>query len=125
MTTKEASELIKDEFMKRYSEWMADRFTLGDYEYGRKYGWQKSETLMTLKDSIKAIVFFQKYIFSGRTVEGWKRSGIENKAVWALCREGFLSVSEGNYRKPTFYYITQKTAKDIWKERGGKNGEND
>lgn len=121
MTTAEAKEAIKKEFMDRYEEWMRDRFDLDDWSYGRKYGWQKSEKLMTLKDNLTAIVFFQKYIFSGKTQEGWERSGIDRKAVWALSgTEGWLSRSEGHYRRPTFYFITQQRAKEIWKEYKGK-----
>lgn len=117
MTADEAKAIIKKEVIDRYEQWMTDRFALNDYEYGRKYGWQKSETLMSLKDSIKAVTLFQKYIFSGKTIEGWKRSGVEDKAVWALCRDGFLSVKDGNHRRPTYYYITQDRAKEIWRGR--------
>lgn len=121
MNTVEAKEAIKKEFMSRYEQWMLDRNDLDDYAYGRKYGWQKSEKLMSLKDNLTAVAFFQKYIFCGKTWEGWERLGIDRKAVWALAgQEGWLSVNEGHYKRPTYYYITQQRAKEIWKEAKGK-----
>lgn len=115
MTNEEAKAKIVDEFMKRYDEWFKDRNDLNDKEYGKKYGWQKSERLMKLKDNLTAVTFFQKYIFSGKTYEGWEKSGIDRKIVWALAREGWFSVNEGNYRRPTYYYFSQQRAKEIYK----------
>ena len=116
MTIQDAKEAIKKEFIERYNQWLSDRTELSDQEYGKKYGWQKSERLMSLKDNLTAVAFFQKYIFCGKTVDGWERSGIDKKAIWALAgQDGWLSVNEGHYRRPTYYYITQQRAKEIWK----------
>lgn len=111
---------IKKEFMERYEIWMKDRNGLDDREYGKKYGWQKSERLMSLKDNLTAVTFFQKYIFSGKTEGGWQKGGIEPKEIWALAQEGWLSREDGHYKNPTFYYISQQRAKEIWKEYKGK-----
>lgn len=121
MTTEEARDTIKMAFMERYEQWMKDRFELDEMTYGRKYGWQKSERLMGLKDNLTAVAFFQKYIFSGKTEEGWKAEGVEPRALWALAgTEGWISRQEGHYKRPTYYCITQQRAKEIWKEYKGK-----
>ena len=116
MNIEEAKAKIKSEFMGRYYQWLADRFDLDDNQYGQKYGWQKSEKLMKLNDNLTAVTMFQKYIFSGKTESGWCRSGIDKREVWSLACEGWLSRSDGNYRRPTFYYISQQRAKEIYKE---------
>lgn len=117
MNTNEAKEMIKREFMSRYETWLRDRFDLDENEYGKKYGWMKSDKLMNLKDNLTAVTFFQKYIFSGKTQEGWEKSGIDRKLIWMLAgSEGWLSVQEGHYKRPTYYYIKQQRAKEIWKE---------
>lgn len=115
MNNEEAKAKIMSEFMDRYYQWMEDRFDLDDNDYGRKYGWQKSEKLMKLKDNLTAVTMFQKYIFSGKTESGWNKSGIDSRTVWSLACEGWLSRSEGHYRRPTFYYISQQRAKEIYK----------
>lgn len=116
----EAKCVIKREVMRRYSEWMDDRNELGDRDYGWKYGWQKSERLLKLKDGITAVVFFQKYIFSGATEAGWAKIGVDSRAVWALVAEGWLSRMEGHYKRPTFYYLTQERVKEIYREAKGR-----
>lgn len=116
MTKEEAKARIKEEFMTRYQAWLNDRFELDDLAYGRKYGWQKTEKLLALKDNLSAVVIFQKYIFSGMTQEGWEKAGVVRQAVWGLRSDGWLSAEEGRYRRPTYYYLTQQRAKEIWKE---------
>ena len=120
MTIAEAKKAIKKEFMERYEQWMKDRFELNDHDYGWKYGWQKSEKLMSLKDNLTAVTFFQKYIFSGKTQEGWEKSGVIRQAVWGLASEGWLSREDGHYKRPTYYFVNQQRAKEIWKEARGK-----
>lgn len=109
-------EVIKKEFMSRYELWFKERTELDDNEYSRKYGWQKSERLMSLKDNLTAVAFFQKYIFSGATQQRWEQLGVNRIAVWALAAEGWFSRQEGNHRRPTWYYLSQQRAKEIWKE---------
>lgn len=118
----DAKERIKKEYMDAYYEWLEDRFKLSDNEYGRKYGWGKSESVMKLKDSIKAVIVFQKYIFTGRWLPAWEKVGYNRSDIWRLHREGFLSYqmySNWNARatnRTDFFFISQKTAKEIYKE---------
>lgn len=113
---------IKQEFMDRYAQWLSDRFDLNDHDYGWKYGWQKSEKLLNLKDNLQAVIFFQKYIFSGRYLPAWEKEGYDRKEIWRLSREGFLSNKEYSdwearaTGRTSFYYISQNTAKMIYKE---------
>lgn len=126
MTKEEARAEIQREFMERYDQWMVDRFELDDHDYGWKYGWTKSEKLMTLKDSIKAVTMFQKYIFSGRYLPKWEAKGFERRVLWDLVKDGWLSedvawssqaIREG---KENWIYISQRTAKEIWRAVRGK-----
>ena len=121
MTTAEAKEKICREFLDIYREWFADRTALSDMEYGKKYGWQKSERLMSLKDNLQAVTFFQQYIFTGRWLPAWEKAGYDRNSIWELSREGFLSYKYySNWQarasgRTDFYYISQKTAKEIYK----------
>lgn len=120
MTTAEAKEMIKAEFIKRFYEWLDDEKNLAPYDYGRKYGWQKGEILH--KDNMKSVLTFQKYMFSGRWLPGWVKEGYDRKIIWALHHEGFLSFAEHydwmsrQTGKTDFYFISQKTAREIYKE---------
>lgn len=119
MTTEEAKVLIKTEYIESFRQWLDDEKNLGDWEYGRKYGYGKGEPH---KDNIKGIAVFQKYIFSGRFIQGWVKQGFETKVIWELKKEGFLSYdfygsSAARARgEQDFYYISQNTAKAIWRE---------
>ena len=116
MTAAEAMEKITEEFMANYTEWFEDRTKLSDREYAQKNGWHKTEKLMNLKDNLTAVVHFHKYIFSAfRSTAGWEASGYEKQAIWQLNREGFLSYTQDKWK--SFYYISQATAKKIYKER--------
>lgn len=126
MTKEEARAAIKSEFMKRYDQWLFDRFALNDSDYGCKYGWCKSEGLLKLKDSIKAVTMFQKYIFSGRYLPKWVKEGYGQQELYDLVRDGWLSedysyssraIREG---KTNFIYLSQRVAKEVWKEARGK-----
>lgn len=122
MTTKEAKEKIKAHFMEVYYEWMQDRVDLNDHDYGWKYGFQKSEKLMALKDNLTAVTYCQKYINSCYwDVDRWEKFGINRQIVWELAREGWLSEQMYWKRgKKTVYYLSQQKAKEIWKEAKGK-----
>ena len=120
MTAAEAREKICEEFMAIYAEWFEDRCKLSDHDYGQKYGWGKSEKLMNLKDNLTAVAFFHKYIFSAfRSTARWEEVGYEKQAIWQLNREGFLSYTQEKWK--SFYYISQATAKKIYRERKMKN----
>lgn len=120
MTTAEAKAKIGDEFIRRFYEWLDDYDNMPDREYGRKYGWLKNPEVES-KDNIKSLIRFQKYIFSGRWLPEWEREGYERNTIWDLNREGFLSYQEySNWNaratgRTDFYYISQKTAKEIYK----------
>lgn len=119
MTTQEAKQIIMDDFMARYYQWMQDRIDLNDDDYGWKYGWQKSEKLMKLKDNLTAVAVFQKYIEPMRTDEKIeKQFGIERRIVWELSKEKFFSSSQKQWHM--YYFISQQTAKEIYKLYKGK-----
>lgn len=120
MTTTEARAKISEEFMSRYFEWLKDYEEMADMDYGRKYGWQRNPEIEA-KDNMKSLIRFQKYMFSGRWLQEWEKAGYDRKTIWDLNREGFLSYqmySNWNARasgRTDFYYISQKTAKEIYK----------
>lgn len=115
MTTEEAKAILKKAFIDKYNEWMRDRLELDAHDYGWKYGWQKSEKLMTLKDSIGAVTMFQKYIHATRRdIELEKEFGIDRRVIWDLTKEKWLSSVQKEWA--LYYFISQKTAKEIWRE---------
>lgn len=115
----QAKEIFKSEFMERYDEWFMDRVELNDHDYGWKYGWQKSEKLLNLKDNLTAVAMFQKYIYPSRRDEKIEEQlGIEKQVVWALSSEGWLSSIQRNWKN--LYFVNQQRAKEIWKEARGK-----
>lgn len=121
MTTAEAKEMIKKEFMESYREWLKDEREMPDGEYGRKYGWGKSP-VGPHKDCFDSVKVFMEYVFAGRYLPGWVRQGYDKETIWALYREGFLSYknySNWNARmrgQEDWFFITQKTARMIYKE---------
>lgn len=120
MTTAEARERIKKEFMDGFYEWLKDEAEMPDMEYGRKYGYGKGEN--PHKDDLKGLQVYTKYFgFSGygRKLED---AGYDMKAIWELKNEGFLSYTfysnwQARQRKmQDWFYISQRTAKEIYKE---------
>ena len=117
MTAVEAKEVIKEEFMERYKEWLKDIAELNDHDFGWKYGWQKSErTRLALKDNLNGVVQFQKYFYPIRKAESFKALGIEKEVIWELVKEGWLSEKIGYWKNPSRYFVRQEIAKQIWKE---------
>ena len=120
MTATEAKARIKREFVEGFLEWVSDYDALTNHEYGKKYGWQKSEKKPTL--TIKSLMAYQKYIFSGRWLPAWEKQGFDRKVLWELYETGFLSYqyySNWNARasgRTDFFYLSQQTAREIWKE---------
>lgn len=119
MAVREARVRIAQEFMDKFYEWLDDLDKMPDYEYGRKYGWQKSQK--AIKDNLKGVTTFQKYIFSGRWLPQWERAGYDKSDIWELSREKFLSnVEYSNWEarqtgRTSFYFISQARAKEIYK----------
>ena len=128
MEIKEAKLKIAKEFISKYLEWLADYNDkeLTDWDYGRKYGWRRNPSIETMKDTQKALVWFQSHIYSGRYLNGWKDVGIERDMVYALHRDGFFSYDYCSSHKARmlgkcdFYYLSQSKAKEIHKAY--KNG---
>lgn len=115
MTTEEAKVRIKEEFMSRYEEWFSDLHTLNDHDFGWKYGLIPKDRA-SWKDNLKAVTSFQRNFFdAGRTLEEWKKKGFDRDLIMQLCREGFLG--QRTLQKWVLcFMITQKTAKEIYKE---------
>lgn len=121
MTKEEARAALQNDFMSRYTQWLEDYNNTGmsENEYGHKYGWSRSPVIPVMKDSIKAVVSFQKYMEHPRTADQISRdTGVNRENVWALRHDGWLSEGESRYRV-TCYWVNQKTAKEIWKEARG------
>ena len=126
MNKEEAIQRIKEDFMNRYYTWMKDYEEMPEKDYARKYGWYKGEA--GKKDNLKNVASFQKYIFQGRYIGGWVKEGYSREIIWELHRDGFLSYDYcTSYQarvtgRADFYYISQKTAKEIYKEYKQKGG---
>lgn len=116
MTASEAKEIIKKEVFRRFDQWRKDYEELDEEAYGWKYGFHKSEKYDHIKDNLKSLMLFQKYIFSGMVLAGWESIGIERKALWRLSMDGWISARSGHYGNPAFYYLTQQRMKEIYKE---------
>lgn len=113
MTAAEAQERIKEEFIRRYYEWLDDERNLSDHDYGWKYGWLKGPE--PHRDNQKSVMVFQSYMFCAyRRAEDWEDQGIPRQLIWQLVREGFLS--EELKKRTTYYFISQRTAKALYKE---------
>lgn len=119
MATQETKERICNEFMSKYREWLNDAAHMDEYDYSRKYGYKKPEA--EYKDNLKEVTLFQKYFFAGRYLPAWEKAGYDRADIYALHREGFLSYDYDSswkarqLKKTDFYYISQKTAKEIYK----------
>lgn len=113
MTASEAKQRIKEEFMQKYYEWLNDYVNLSNHDYGWKYGWQKNGK--QYKDNQSSVIVFVKYMFSAfRTDDEWEKAGYEREVIHQLNREGFLS--DTTRRWVRYRYISQATAKQIYKE---------
>lgn len=118
MTKEEARAALQNDFMSRYTQWLEDYNNTGmsDKEYGHKYGWSRSPRIPVMKDGIKAVVDFQKYMEHARTADQISRdTGVNRENVWALRHDGWLSAGDSNRNRATYYWVNQKTAKEIWR----------
>lgn len=129
MTFDEAKAKIEKEFIDRYYEFLEDVNTMDLMDlsrngFGWKYGILGGENFKALhgKDTQKNMLWFQTHIFSGRWSYAWEEAGYDRKMIWALHRDGFLSLqyyTNGRARatgKTDFYYINQANAKVIYKK---------
>lgn len=117
MTTAEAKEIIKKDFMDGYHQFLTDVAELNDHDFGWKYGWQKSGRTSEVKDNIKGVTLYQKYFSKARTAEKMEQIfGIEKKVIWELVNEKWLSEQIGYWKNPSKYFVSQKLAKEIWRE---------
>ena len=118
MTVNEAKMQIAREFIDKYVEWMTDHNNpeMSDRDYGWKYGYGKHKE--PFKDTQKAVIYFQRYIFSGKYLNQWKADGIN---PFELHKAGFLSYDYCTSHKARilgktdFFYINQNKAKEIYK----------
>lgn len=121
MTTAEAKELISKEFLRKFREWLDDYANMEERDYSKKYGYGRNPSI-EVKDNLKGVAMFQKYIFSGRYLPSWEREGYDRKVIWELEREGFLSHQYDSSwmarqtGRMDFFYLSQKTAKQVYKE---------
>lgn len=123
MTLEEAKAKIGQELISGFREWLNDLETLPEDEYGRKYGWGKGAVKQT--DSYKSLKVYMEYFFTGRYLHGWVNAGYEKETIYELNREGFLSYQNySNWKarqtgRTEWYYIPQRTAKEIYKASRG------
>ena len=119
MTAAEAKAMISRELMEGYQEWLRDEKEMSDDEYGCKYGWGKGVELH--RDNFKSLTVYMNYFFGGRYLPGWVRQGYTRDVIYQLYQEGFLSYKlyssyDARMRgKTDFYYIPQRTAREIYK----------
>ena len=120
----EARNSIKAEFINRYYEFLEDVPNGGTMEFGRKYGILLTEDGIKnhSKDTMKNLLWYQQNIFSGRWLPKWVEAGYSKHVIWDLSNEGFLSYQmySNHMARATgrtdWYYISQRVARDIYKE---------
>ena len=118
-----AKEAISREFLERFREFLQDVPNGGTWDFGKKYGFTLTEKGIQdhSKDTIKNLMWFQSRVFSGRYIPDWEKAGYSRKVIWDLANQGFLSCQEySNWNaratgRTSFYYISQKVAKEIYK----------
>lgn len=119
MKDAEAKERIAKEFIEGFYQWLEDEKTMPDREYAKKYGWGKGEEHP--KDNFNGVKVYLEYIFNGRWIQNWEKAGYDKYVICRLQHEGFLSRKEyTNWKsrqlgETDFYYIPQKTAREIYK----------
>ena len=119
MTTIEAKEMISRELIDSFLEYLKDWDEMENFDFGRKYGWQKGKTKPEM--NFEGMKHFMNYIFNGRWLPLWVKAGYPRETIIDLCREGWLSekhYSNWNARatgRTDYYFISQRTAREIWK----------
>ena len=123
MTIEEAKTKIGQELVSGFREWLTDHDNLTENEFGRKYGWGKGTVKHT--ESYKSLKVYMEYCFTGRYLPGWVSAGYDKETIYELHREGFLSYQNySNWKarqtgRTEWYYIPQRTAKEIYKASRG------
>ena len=120
MTLSEAKEKISRELMNGFVEWIRDWDVLSDYDFGRKYYYGKRK--VKPKFNFESLKGYMNDEFNGMWLPHWVKEGYPREIIYQLHREAWLSYQEySNWRARNtghtdFYYISQRTAKEIWKE---------
>ena len=120
MTTIEAKEKISRELIDSFREYLKDWDEMPDSEFGKKYGWGKGSSRPQY--SFETLKGFMDDIFGGRWLPDWVSEGYPREVIWELHHDKWLSLQEySNYRarmtgRTSFYYISQRTAREIWKQ---------
>lgn len=120
---------ICEEFIHEFLEFIKDvesviSENMTEYNFGRKYGFIIHKNLLAnhTKKNLTNLTFFQKNVSSGRYTDGWKKAGYDMKDIYELKNAGLLSYkyNYGSHARMTgrtdFYFISQETAKKIFKE---------
>ena len=124
MTTIEAKQMIGKELIDSFEEWRKDYDEMEDTAFGKKYGWGKGENKP--KDTFESLKHFMDLIFGGRWLPLWVKAGYPRDVIIELAREKWLSYQEySNWNarhtgRTEWYYISQRTAREIWKAYKGK-----
>ena len=119
MTTIEAKEKISKELMDSFREWIRDWDEMPDFDFGQKYGWRKGQNRP--KWTFDGLKHFMDLVFGGRWLPYWVKAGYPREVIIELNREKWLSYQEytnwmaRNTGKTDWYYIPQRTAREIWK----------
>ena len=131
MTIEESRNKIEQEFINRYYEFLKDvnEKEENNRDFGWKYGWVLTDSMKKKfsKDTQANMIWFHGHIFSGRWLPQWEKAGYDRKILSELHRIGFLSYkyySNWNARatgKENLYFISQATAKEIYKFHKAQN----
>lgn len=126
----ETKKRITYEFISRFYEFIEDvkKYISSEFDqkdFGWKYGWvfNSIETAEKhTKETLSNIAFFQKKVYCGKWSFKWENDGYNLRVIWKLAESGFLSHDQyynNNARvsgKTDFYYISQATAKQLFRE---------
>ena len=122
---------ITAEFIDRYYEFLNDVPNGNTRDFGWKYGIMLTDEGIKnhTKDTMKNFLWYQQKIFAGRWLPKWIEAGYTKQVIWALHNEGFLSYQMySNHMarasgRTDWYYISQRIAKEIYKEHKQKGAE--
>lgn len=119
MNVEGLKKLVAEEMVQKFREWLDDYTKMSDREYGRKYGWGRTDKQYTFNK--ESFMVFHKYFFNGRYIQGWLKAGYTPESIYALHLEKFLSYkyysnwSAKQTGHSEWYYISKRTAGQIWK----------
>ena len=113
---------VAEEMIQKFREWLDDYTKMSDRDYCRKYGWGRTDKRYGYDP--QSFMVFHEYFFNGRYLPGWVKAGYTQESIHALHNAGFLSYkyysnwSARNTGHSEWYYISKRTAKQIWKMVG-------